>query len=306
MKTAFILPGLPRCATTSFANLLRQNPQVYLPEFKEPHGLISESVVGNFSVFDGAKYRRLQYGGVALKPEKYVEQYAAGLQDESVQCVVDASTLYSLHLDFLDTLPERLPGVEYRFLVSIREPWARAISHYRFSRMRGEEPRCFSQALDEEFSKVRSDWFLGGYAIGSRYDFLLREIIDRYGIDSVRVFDLDSDRSIDQSVLDQINDFLGLSAFNYSFDVYSNSANFSLSGGWGRLRVLARKLRGRFPNLFDLLVFRRLFELFLNMAPKSKVLPDEFDFCKEQFYECYESYGDQVVTVSELERVTLR
>jgi len=37
MKKFLFIPGLPRCATTSFVQVLGQHPDIFLPKMKEPH-----------------------------------------------------------------------------------------------------------------------------------------------------------------------------------------------------------------------------------------------------------------------------
>jgi hypothetical protein len=304
-KTVLIMPGLPRCATTTFANLLRQNPAIYMPEFKEPHSLIESEVLEKSFSFEGGDRKRVKHGGVLLAKTKYVEQYASQLNVESIECVVDASTLYSSHLSFMEEISDVFPGKDYKFLISIRDPWARALSHYKYSQMRGEEPRDLSQALTEELEGTASDWLLKGYALGSRYDFLLRGIIDKFGIDSVRVFNLHSESVINQHVLNEVNSFLGLAKFDYDFNVYSNSSSHKLDGVFLKIRILARKLRSYSPQFFDNIVTRRMFESFISLAPRSKLDDSRFELDKELFQKCFEMYGEPLINDSELNQVLL-
>lgn len=304
-KTVLIMPGLPRCATTTFANLLRQNPAIYMPEFKEPHSLIESEILEKSFSFEGGGRKKVRHGGVLLARAKYNEQYNIQLDTDGIECVVDASTLYSSHLSFMEEIADAFPEGNCKFLISIRDPWARALSHYKYSQMRGEEPREFSQALSEELEGSASDWLLKGYALGSRYDFLLRKIIDNFGIDSVKVFSLDSESEINQSVLDEVNSFLGLAEFDYNFDVYSNSSSHALGGVFLKIRILARKLRSYSPRIFDNFITRRMFEFFISSAPKSKLDDKRFELDRELFQECFEMYGDSLVDMAELKKVLL-
>lgn len=116
--------GVPRAGTTSLAAWLGAHPDAWVPPDKE-----LEFFNANFEQGLGA-YRAA----------------FADAGDVAVAC--EATPDYLLHPTTLQRIVDTLPGA--RFVVLLREPVARAWSHFNYNRQLGIEYRSFRRALRDE------------------------------------------------------------------------------------------------------------------------------------------------------------
>jgi hypothetical protein len=124
----FFVVGFQRCGTTLLAELLDAHPEIDMirPLRPEPKHFLSDD-----ATVDPVAYRRRWFGS-----------------HPSQRVLGEKSTSYVEHPSVLDRIHEALPGA--RFLVLLRDPVLRAVSHYRFSRQNGYEDLPVDKALTEE------------------------------------------------------------------------------------------------------------------------------------------------------------
>ena len=125
MQPNFIVVGAMKAGTTSYAAMLRQHPDIFMPE-QEVH------------FFDvDARY----HAGLS--------DYATSFSGHTGEQVVGEKTpTYSYRDDIPGRIAELLPDVKLIWL--FRDPVARAYSHYRFFASRGTERLSFEQAIERE------------------------------------------------------------------------------------------------------------------------------------------------------------
>lgn len=120
----FLIIGAPRCGTSSLARYLRVHPEVFLAVPKE------------LRFFDREFDRGLGW---------YQERFAAV---DGERAVGEASPSYLYRAEAVERMAATVPNA--RLIAILRDPVARAYSHYWMERMRGRERRSFAEAVDAE------------------------------------------------------------------------------------------------------------------------------------------------------------
>jgi hypothetical protein len=172
----FFVVGAARCGTTALAEMLRQHPDVFITQPKEPHFL---AFAGHPPSFDGPGDEAIINRIAVTDPEAYRALYssAAGRRARGDASV---SSLYYAE-DSLANLERYFPDA--RLVVILREPVARAFSAYSYQRVRGFEPCTeFAAAIDQELDGQRRTWHhLWQYVDMGRYARQLRPYLERWG-----------------------------------------------------------------------------------------------------------------------------
>lgn len=125
----FIIGGAPRCGTTWLYRALDRHPGIHLAKPVRPEP--------KFFLVDSEYAQGLSY---------YSDRWFSSVADDVV--AGEKSTNYLESPMAAARIARALPGVKLVFL--LREPAARAVSNYRFSRMNGLEELDFAAALEAE------------------------------------------------------------------------------------------------------------------------------------------------------------
>jgi len=132
---AFIV-GAAKCGTSSLHDYLRQHPDVFMTLIKEPH----------FFNRDSEYERGIDY---------YLDTHFKGAEAFPVRGESSPSYL-NAHEWVLPRLMEHVDA-EAKFLVLLRDPVARAWSHYQHLARREFEDQPFERALELEEERMRQD-----------------------------------------------------------------------------------------------------------------------------------------------------
>ena len=124
-----VIVGVQRCGTTSVARTLAGHPQVAFAEPLRPEP--------KFFLQGGSAHRRQEYLDRHYRPG-----------DTAVRLRCEKSTSYFQSDGACDAIAEAFP--EARIVVVVRDPIARALSHYAFSSQSGLEDLPLHEALDLE------------------------------------------------------------------------------------------------------------------------------------------------------------
>jgi hypothetical protein len=125
----FFLLGAAKCATTSLYCYLKQHPDLYLPDYKEPH-LLNDP--------EGEFRQRL---------EDYRARYAKSGNRPSC----DGTPSYFRDADIVIPRMKQLYAGHYpKFILLFRDPVERAFSHYLHKHRAGVVPDTFEEALKWE------------------------------------------------------------------------------------------------------------------------------------------------------------
>ncbi|SHJ50387.1 sulfotransferase family protein [Paramaledivibacter caminithermalis] len=136
MLPNFICPGTQKAATTSLYALLKQHPDIYIPECKETH------------FFDSKKY----YKGLDFYEKKFFNK----VKEEKI--VGDITPIYM----YLEYIPKRIYqclGKNIKFVFMLRNPIDRAYSNYWMWYRNGYETKTFEDAIKSEKSRINKSRF---------------------------------------------------------------------------------------------------------------------------------------------------
>ncbi len=148
----FLIIGAAKAGTTSLYHYLRQHPQIFLPDNKEPH------------YFSFAERKYLEFGNKKYKLPKYSFDWYSYLKlFESADAkksvaIGEASVSYLCSASAPHNIRKRLPNV--KMIAVLRNPVERAFSHYLMGVRDQWAPATFAEALsleDEEAATPRTN-----------------------------------------------------------------------------------------------------------------------------------------------------
>jgi hypothetical protein len=224
----FLILGAMKSGTTSLYMYLKQHPDVFLPQNKEPMFFllrdgtwVRDYVVANYGVTRGvrdlADYRRL---------------FAPG---EHCRAVGEATAIYLAEPKVARGIKELLG--QPKLLAILRHPADRAFSQYRMCRRFGVEPlETFEEAIDAEPWRVSTGWSLGyQYVRLGYYARQLRAYWETLGPASVRLYWYEDLAADSRGVVTDVFRYLGVDP-TFRVDVGTRH----LAGERRRLMILHR------------------------------------------------------------------
>jgi tetratricopeptide (TPR) repeat protein len=165
----FFCLGAAKSGTTTLYDILRQHPEIFIPNFKEPHFF---DIPENF--------------------ENGLDWYARNYYKKANKKIIADFTPSYL---FDENAPKRIfesLGEDMKFLVIFRNPVDRAYSHYLHSKRDNHEIEIFEEALELEVSRLKKYKDQFDYLSYLRHSYLQQglyaEMIDRY----LQYFSLDN------------------------------------------------------------------------------------------------------------------
>jgi hypothetical protein len=203
----FFVIGAARSGTTALAEMLRQHPDVFLTQPKEPHFL---AFAGQEVAFTGNGDDQSVNRAAVTDVDAYLALYesaggCAARGDASV------STLYYPR-ESLEALDRYFPDA--RLVAILREPSARAFSAFSYLRVRGFEP-CddFRDALDLEAERAAAGWHhLWHYVEMGRYAGQLEPFVEELGPDRLQLLFYDDLCRDPAATVRRVFEFLGVDA----------------------------------------------------------------------------------------------
>ena len=204
--------GASKSATTSLYDLLKNHENIFAPSFKEPH----------FFNFDDNFSKGLDW---------YSKTYFSRVRKEHIILDCTPTYLYSKNT------PERIfnsLGNNMKFIVVVRNPVDRAYSHFLHSKRDGLEKLKFSEALENESSRLveaqNNNDFLSelrfSYIAQGMYFNMLSNYLEFYSMDNFLILDFDYDIKNDfTSGLRKISKFLNLNISSINTGFHSNKSS---------------------------------------------------------------------------------
>ena len=281
MRKFLFIPGLPRCATTSFVQVLSQHPNIFLPKIKEPHFFLPNKE--RLFMFDRyGNHIPFEKCGFINTAKSFNENYNNFIDDK---VFLDASTLYAVHPASIDEIHNQ-KNIDPYFIILKRHPFKRALSHYLYSVSRAEEYREFETCLQDELNGKFPDWLLGGYIAGSEPYPCIERIIKHWGKERLIIGDLDADEIFNSAFTDKVLHLLQLQHFSFNYNIQSNSLVVPSNKLFSEIRILLKKIRQINPLLIDNKITRTVFNNFMQLAPtdKTKISKYENDTNLKLFY----------------------
>lgn len=190
----FLIIGAPRSGTTHLYRGLRQHPDIFMSDFKEPMFFAYEGHPRPGAISDPHEYERLFSGAAG--------HHAVG----------EASTLYLYSDRAAEAIHRRIPGAQ--LIAILRNPVDRAFSQYTFQRFLNTEPLdTFEAALaaeDERIHGAGSPFLL--YRRVGLYSQQIPRYLARFGQDQILFLLQDDLEQTPDVVFRQIFDFLGVAS----------------------------------------------------------------------------------------------
>lgn len=225
-KPVVVTIGAMKSATSSLHAYMALHPEIHMSWVKET---------------DFFKTDRRPPGGLAW--------YRAMLTGPG-RVVGETSPNYTKHTLF-PGVPERMHAVlpEAKLLYIVRDPVARALSHYRHNRLHGREQRDVSDA----FAGVHDNH----YVATSRYAEQAERFLQVYDADALRVLDADRLRDDAAGLMHDVFAFVGVDATFTHPDigrVHHDSSDKQAPNAAGRLITdvpVVRNLRFALPQVFE-------------------------------------------------------
>ncbi|WP_424930553.1 sulfotransferase family protein [Amaricoccus tamworthensis] len=227
--SVFVL-GAQKCGTTTVADLLAAQPEIFVPSVKETYFFCDEELWAR---------------GVDWYRSEFYRPSATG--EARIFC--DATPFYLASAEAIDRLAGN-SGADARFIVTLRDPVKRAYSAYWHQKRLGNEPLSFEDALDAEPGRVRAAraengrWWRHAYVGVGRYASQLDHAFEVLGRDRILVL-LPEDLEDVPALQERLREFVGLCPANGNGK--SVSGLHSNSSAMPRSQALHRLVTGKNP-----------------------------------------------------------
>jgi len=286
-KPNFYCIGTQKAATTTLHNILKNHSQIFLPNNKEAH------------FFD--RKERYQRGF-----DWYLKRFFVGAQTEKAvgsftpEYIFFPDVAKRMNLHFEDDL---------KFIVVLRHPIERAISHYRMSRVRGFEPLSFKEAIDREKRRIKKgDWEFNHFSYLTRgyYYQQLKRYLKFFPIENFLflVFEEDIIKNIDETIV-RIQNFLGCEVESLDTTVKSNTAKSPKFFYLNHLLYKDSFLKSVFKYLVPIRTRKKIKQGLKDINRSDKVEdPDITTEEKSRLLELY--YDEEINKLEKLTRLNLR
>lgn len=208
INMSFICVGAQKAGTSTLHDILMQHPDLILPELKETHHFRDEEK------FNQGK-------------NHYFDYYFKRKNQNSLYGEIDPE--YSYFENSANRIKSYFPNLKIIFV--LRNPVDRAHSHYLMTKRRGLETLSFDKAVKVEEHRLSSHYNRIHFSYVSRGRYL-EQIIrfeNLFGADNVKIVLFDDFVMNTKFIVDDITKFIGLSEYDYDYQVKSNSASESRS-----------------------------------------------------------------------------
>lgn len=201
MLPKFLIIGAAKSGTTSLYYYLKQHPEIFMPEWKEPHYFIADP---DFSLH-------------RVKSKKLYERLFAKANHKAVG---EASTGYLENKESPRLIKNTLGQIKIKILIILRDPVFMAYSLYHHNlRKHGETLSTFESALSAEDKRRQSIEFrkkcYGYHALYYYYHFGLyyeqvKRYLETFGEENVKIFLYDDLKQDPIGITQEAYRFLGV------------------------------------------------------------------------------------------------
>ena len=212
VKPSFFLVGAAKSGTTALAAWMDEHPELYLSPIKEPNFFSTDIDPDGFreeyKAYVNGVWGNTQHQGFIREENDYKELFKG---NDSALIAGECSTSYLFSKEAAERISRYQPDA--RIIMILRNPTARAHSHYRMAVQMGLEQRDFDMAWHEDLAMKERRWGVSElYADLGYYDEQLERYLDHFPSDRILVLFHEDFISRPQEVLDKASAFLGVSA----------------------------------------------------------------------------------------------
>ena len=226
------LVGAPKAGTTWLAHVMDQNPNITLSNPKEPNLVAShkgtfvrDDVEPNWSEYDSF------FSGSGLRMDASVHTFG---------CPIAPSRIL-----------ERFPKA--KFILCLREPVSRAVSHWNMVRNTGE-----AEKAGRDWSSFEKAWDDESLRVDSFYGSSMEKWLDKFDRSRFLIVDSSRMRGEPKQVLNEIGEFLGLGSWEYEFDMDRHANSAKARRPLSRVGVAAKSLFSLIPSFLKRPIVRYL------------------------------------------------
>jgi hypothetical protein len=236
----FLIVGAARSGTTSLYNYLKQHPQIFMPDLKEPH----------FFSFSGRRphYKYPRELEVIWRFNEYLSLFDGA---EVGQLIGEASTQYLyFYAESIRNMKRYVPDWEnLKIIIILRNPLERAYSQYSMLRMCGMETLSFEDALNKISERLKNNWRPGFDYIGySLYYNQVKAYTDNFRNTKAYLY-----RDLKADALSLLKDMLGFigadDSFNPDLSLKHHASGISRSGLLNKILKKPNSISSFFPPI---------------------------------------------------------
>jgi len=279
-KINFFCIGAQKAGTTTLHNILKQHPDIYLPQIKEAQ------------FFDlNERYSK----GIDF----YYNQFYTDYQDEKIMGNINPNL--SIDNRSIDRIIETYGRNNIKILFILRNPVERAHSHYLMSKMRGYETLTFKEAIIKEKERISNPKIhneyktkeLGhfeknhyGYIYRSRYLKTINKIISEFPVYNTKILLFEDFLKDKHSFIGEILNFLELSfPKEIDIDIKSNSAQVIRSTNVQNLMRIAGPVKYIIPTKI-----RSKLKNQITQINRKEIKHSDYDISINEKRKIYENY----------------
>lgn len=262
MRPNFLLIGANKGGTTTLFNYLKNHPDIFVTDFKEP----------SFFIFENRTPGPVH---AMSKPHKFpttLEAYEKMFEGVTTQKAIgECSTGYLTNKTVIPRIKELLPDV--KIIAVLRNPVDRAYSNYRDYVGRGIEHRTFKKAIHDEMAAMKSNqpYEYRPFLRLGLYADSLSIYMDTFGRDKVHIILFEELAKDPLSVAKNLFRFLEVDD-TVKPDV---SVRRNVSDKSDKLRLLTKKLRlGWLKKLIPRSAHAFFKKLFFSMVSSEQLTPE--------------------------------
>ena len=209
----FFIVGSAKAGTTSLYHYLCRHPDVFMSPVKEPH---------YFSQVQPDPELRFIYAYKSVRDEASYQKLFR--EANGARAIGEASTSYLWDEQTPARIKAAAPGA--KIIIMLREPAARAYSHYLNDVREGIEKRPFLQALQEDHAQPRKGWGISHlYVELGLYAGQVRRYLASFPESNVLVLFFEEFSADAKSILRKVWGFLNLEAPPSVDDEYRTAHN---------------------------------------------------------------------------------
>lgn len=197
MLPNFLVIGAYKCGTTSLHHYLRQHPEIFMANVKEP---------SYFAFADGADCANPAYSKSVKTREAYEALFEGA---EGYRAIGEVSPEYMTNPRAVSAIAEAVPSV--RLIAILRNPVDRAFSDYLMYRRDGLEKEVdFVRALELQEARAAQGEATGFYVSTGYYGAQLRAYYRDFPPENIAVFAFEDLARDPSGVLREVFGFLGV------------------------------------------------------------------------------------------------
>lgn len=198
----FFLIGPPKSGSTALYHCLKQHPDVFMPDRKEPYYFLFG---GNAPPDPPLPYSTPYFNAAVWRSEDYFRLFAGA---GSRRAIGEASTIYLRFPEAARRIRNNIP--QAKIITVLRHPAERAYSSYLYMIQKGiETADTFFEALADEPRRIDQGWFSGlNHKANGLYGQQMRVWFDLFPRDQIKIYLYEDWRQGPQAMLRNLFQFL--------------------------------------------------------------------------------------------------